>query len=114
MAFPMKAAARASYFGAPQQAKFWAGSLKIIDLVSGRSLYGAGDAFGEVAFYTEVAQLETVRSVSVCRILVVPRGAYNSIAAAFPIGARTVLTNLLARAHEVIIRDPLISVPFWT
>jgi CRP-like cAMP-binding protein len=66
-----------------------------------RSLYGAGDAFGEVAFYTEVAQLETVRSVSVCRILVVPRAAYNSIASAFPIGARTVLTNLLARSHEV-------------
>ncbi|BDA49938.1 probable potassium channel AKT2 [Coccomyxa sp. Obi] len=65
-----------------------------------RSLYGAGDSFGEVAFYTEVAQLETVRSISVCRILVVPRAAYNSIAAAFPIGARTVLTNLLTRSHE--------------
>ncbi|CAL8465533.1 g5069 [Coccomyxa elongata] len=65
-----------------------------------RSLYGAGDSFGEVAFYTEVAQLETVRSISVCRILVVPRAAYNSIAAAFPIGARTVLTNLLSRSHE--------------
>lgn len=59
-----------------------------------------------MAFYTEVAQLETVRSISVCRILVVPRGAYNSIAAAFPIGARTVLTNLLERSHEV---TPLIS-----
>ncbi|KAK9903334.1 hypothetical protein WJX75_003130 [Coccomyxa subellipsoidea] len=67
-----------------------------------RSLYGAGDAFGEVAFYTEVAQLETVRSVSVCRILVVPRAAYNSTASAFPIGARTVLTNLLARSHESV------------
>jgi hypothetical protein len=42
-----------------------------------------------------------VRTVSVCRILVVPRSAYNTIAAAFPIGARTVLTNLLARAQEV-------------
>ncbi len=42
-----------------------------------------------------------VRTVSVCRILVVPRIAYNSIAAAFPIGARAILTNLLARAQEV-------------
>ena len=42
-----------------------------------------------------------MRSVSVCRVLVVPRGAYDQVSAAFPIGARTVLTNLLARAQEV-------------
>lgn len=66
-----------------------------------RSLYGGGDALGEVAFFTEIAQLETVRTVSVCRILVVPRIAYNSIAAAFPIGARAILTNLLSYAQEV-------------
>ena len=46
-------------------------------------------------------QLETVRSISVCRVLVVPRAAYEQVAAAFPIGARTVLTNLLSRAQEV-------------
>ncbi len=66
-----------------------------------RSLLGGGDALGEVAFFTEVAQLETVRTVSVCRIMVVPRIAYNSIAQAFPIGARAILTNLLTRAQEV-------------
>ena len=66
-----------------------------------RSILGGGDALGEVAFFTEIAQLETVRTVSVCRILVVPRIAYNSIAAAFPIGARAILTNLLSRAQEV-------------
>ena len=66
-----------------------------------RSILGRGDALGEVAFFTEIAQLETVRTVSVCRILVVPRIAYNSIAAAFPIGARAILTNLLSRAQEV-------------
>ena len=66
-----------------------------------RSLCGGGDALGEVAFFTEIAQLEMVRTVSVCRILVVPRIAYNSIAAAFPIGARAILTNLLDRAQEV-------------
>lgn len=67
-----------------------------------RSLCGGGDALGEVAFFTEIAQLEMVRTVSVCRILVIPRIAYNSIAAAFPIGARAILTNLLSRAQEVI------------
>ncbi|CAL5221935.1 g4209 [Coccomyxa viridis] len=67
-----------------------------------RSLCGGGDALGEVAFFTEIAQLEMVRTVSVCRILVVPRIAYNSIAAAFPIGARAILTNLLARAQEMV------------
>ena len=46
-------------------------------------------------------QLETVRSISVCRVLVLPRAAYEAVAAAFPIGARTVLTNLLSRAQEV-------------
>ena len=66
-----------------------------------RSILGRGDALGEVAFFTEIAQLETVRTVSVCRILVVPRIAYNYIAAAFPIGARAILTNLLSRAQEV-------------
>ena len=66
-----------------------------------RSLCGGGDALGEVAFFTEIAQLEMVRTVSVCRILVVPRIAYNSIAAAFPIGARAILTNLLSRAQDV-------------
>ena len=66
-----------------------------------RSLCGGGDALGEVAFFTEIAQLEMVRTVSVCRILVVPRIAYDSIAAAFPIGARAILTNLLSRAQEV-------------
>ena len=66
-----------------------------------RSLCGGGDALGEVAFFTEIAQLEMVRTVSVCRILVIPRIAYNSIAAAFPIGARAILTNLLSRAQEV-------------
>lgn len=54
-----------------------------------------------MAFFTEIAQLETVRTVSVCRILVVPRIAYASIAGAFPIGARAILTNLLTRAQEV-------------
>ena len=66
-----------------------------------RSILDGGDALGEVAFFTEIAQLETVRTVSVCRILVVPRIAHNSIAAAFPIGARAILTNLLSRAQEV-------------
>ncbi len=42
-----------------------------------------------------------MRSISVCRVLVVPRAAYEQVAAAFPIGARTVLTNLLSRAQEV-------------
>ena len=69
-----------------------------------RSLLGGGDALGEVAFFTEVAQLETVRTVSVCRIMVVPRIAYNSISQAFPIGARAILTNLLTRAQEVGIQ----------
>ena len=60
-----------------------------------------GDVFGEVAFFTEVAQLEAVHTVSTCRILVVPRDRYQAVASAFPLSARAVLTSLKEGCEQV-------------
>lgn len=60
-----------------------------------------GDCFGEVAFFTEIPQMQTVRTVTVCRVLVVPRTAYQTIKSAFPLGTRQMLDNLQAHAELV-------------
>ena len=66
-----------------------------------RKYLTVGDCFGEVAFFTEIPQMQTVRTVTVCRVLVVPRSAYHSIKSAFPLGTRQVLDNLQAHAEMV-------------
>lgn len=70
-----------------------------------RKYLTVGDCFGEVAFFTEIPQMQTVRTVTVCRVLVVPRSAYQSIKSAFPLGTRQVLDNL--QAHAELVRIPL-------
>jgi hypothetical protein len=57
--------------------------------------------FGEVAYFTEVPQMESVVSLSVCRILAIPRASYESLCQDFPIGSRTVLENLKRQAQQV-------------
>lgn len=66
-----------------------------------RNYLTVGDCFGEVAFFTEIPQMQTVRTMTVCRVLVVPRSAYHSIKTAFPVGTRQVLDNLQAHAELV-------------
>ncbi|DBA89172.1 TPA: hypothetical protein ACH3X1_016329 [Trebouxia sp. C0004] len=61
-----------------------------------------GDCFGEVAFFTEIPQMQTVRTVTVCRVLVVPRTAYQTIKSAFPLGTRQMLDNLQAHAELIV------------
>jgi CRP-like cAMP-binding protein len=34
---------------------------------------GPGDCFAEVAYFTEVPKAEAVRSLTICRVLVIPR-----------------------------------------
>ena len=60
-----------------------------------------GGCLGEVAFFTEIPQMQTVRTVTVCRVLVVPRTAYQTIKSAFPLGTRQMLDNLQAHAELV-------------
>ncbi|KAF8054945.1 AKT1 [Scenedesmus sp. PABB004] len=63
---------------------------------------GPGDAAGEMAFFTESASMETVRTMGMCRVLVVPRVLYNSLVAEFPISSAQVMENLVARAEEMV------------
>lgn len=52
--------------------------------------------------------MQTVRTVTVCRVLVVPRTAYQTIKAAFPLGTRQMLDNL--QAHSELVRhSPLLK-----
>lgn len=48
--------------------------------------------------------MQTVRTVTVCRVLVVPRSAYQTIKTAFPLGTRQMLDNLQAHAEMVSIQ----------
>jgi hypothetical protein len=45
--------------------------------------------------------LQYVRTTGLCRVLVIPRSVYNSLAADYPMSARVVLDNLQARAEQV-------------
>eukprot|EP00775_Hariotina_reticulata_P006155 gene6155-6392_t len=68
---------------------------------TGYTLLGPGDVFGEVSFFTEVPMMELVRSLTVCRVLVVPRPAYVALAQDFPLSATAVLENLQRNAETV-------------
>ena len=57
--------------------------------------------FGEVAFFTEIPQIESVHSLTMSKVLTVGRAAYTAVANSFPIGARTVLENLSELAENV-------------
>eukprot|EP00884_Botryococcus_braunii_P009821 jgi/Botrbrau1/18840/Bobra.177_2s0005.1 len=68
---------------------------------------GPGCCFGEIAFFTEIPQHEVVRSVSVCRVMVVSRSTYTGIVSSFPLSARSVLSNLQrAVEHTVLAAFP--------
>ena len=55
-------------------------------------------------------QMEGVRAGSVVRVLTVSRTNYNTVAAAFPLGARTLLENL--REHSQEVRD-VMGIAVW-
>ncbi|WIA21138.1 hypothetical protein OEZ85_005449 [Tetradesmus obliquus] len=69
---------------------------------SDNPMLGPGDCFAEVAYFTEVPKAEAVRSLTVCRVLVIPRSTYNAVARDFPLSARQVLENLKSRAAEMV------------
>jgi hypothetical protein len=49
--------------------------------------------------------LQLVRSLTVCRVLIVPRAAYSSIASDFTQSARTVLENLQRQAEQLVQQE---------
>ena len=66
---------------------------------------GDGDTFGEIAFFTEIPQIESVKSLTVAKVLTIPRQTYQDITASFPINARMVLENL--NDYVEAVRPPL-------
>jgi CRP-like cAMP-binding protein len=53
-----------------------------------------GDAFGELAFFTNVPMQQAVRSLDECRVLVVSRAAWQRLATDYILAASKVLANL--------------------
>jgi hypothetical protein len=45
--------------------------------------------------------MQSVRTTSLCRVLVIPRAVYNALSADFPISTSAVMDNLVAKAEEV-------------
>eukprot|EP00775_Hariotina_reticulata_P004102 gene4102-4348_t len=69
---------------------------------AGAVVLGPGDCFAEVSYFTEVPRTEVVRSLTVCRVLVIPRSLYHGIADDFPVSSRQVLENLKRRVEQVV------------
>ena len=53
-----------------------------------RRVVREGALLGEAAFFTEVPQLEAVRAVGMCRVLVLARSACSALERAYPGAAR--------------------------
>lgn len=66
-----------------------------------RRVLGESDTFGEMAFFTEIPQIESVHSLTVSKVLTIARADYASVAASFPLGASTVLANLCDLTEQV-------------
>jgi len=72
-----------------------------------RRIMGNGDTFGEIAFFTEIPQIESVHSLTVAKVLTIPRTTYQDITASFPINARVVLENLNDYVEAVRPKHPV-------
>ncbi|KAK9847644.1 hypothetical protein WJX84_010180 [Apatococcus fuscideae] len=66
-----------------------------------KRIVSAGEPFGEVAFFTEISQPETIKSQSVCRVMVVPRSSWEGLARSFGREARAVLCNLQSHVEQM-------------
>lgn len=67
-----------------------------------RRQLGPSDPVGEISFFTEVPCCGIVRTSTVSRLLIIPRAAWEHVAADFPLGTRSVLDNLRSRAQEAV------------
>ena len=59
----------------------------------------SGQFINEVGFFTESPQIETVRTVGVCKTLTMPRAGYKLIAEDHPGSAGKILENLLRKVE---------------
>jgi len=78
----------------------------------GGSRRTAGEFINEFGFFTESPQIETVRTVTICKTLTMSRSAYKTIAHDHPGSAGKILQNLLANAEGIMAgKSPLVSLP---
>lgn len=61
----------------------------------------AGDFVNEIGFFTESPQLETIRTVTVCKTLTMSRSAYKAIAEDHPGSISRILNNLLEKVQDL-------------
>lgn len=59
-----------------------------------------GDFIGEIGFFTESPQIDSVSCVTVCKTLTMPRAAYQLIAQDHPGSVGKILQNLLVKVEE--------------
>ena len=65
----------------------------------------AGDFINEVGFFTESPQMETVRTVTICKALTLSRTAYRMLCDDYPESSGTVLQNLLAKVQKMALEE---------
>lgn len=61
----------------------------------------AGDFIGEIGFFTESPQIDTVSCLTVCKTLTMSKSAYKLLALDHPGSAGKILQNLLAKVEEM-------------
>jgi CRP-like cAMP-binding protein len=61
----------------------------------------AGDFINEIGFFTESPQIDTIRTVTVCKIMVMSRAAYTMIGQDHPGSIGKILQNLLEKVEEM-------------
>jgi ankyrin repeat protein/CRP-like cAMP-binding protein len=61
----------------------------------------AGDFINEIGFFTESPQIDTVRTVTVCKTMTMSRSAYKMIGQDHPGSVGKILQNLLAKVEEI-------------
>ena len=65
----------------------------------------AGDFINEISFFTESPQIDTVRTMTVCKTLTMSRSAYKLICEDHPGSCGKILQNLLAKVQDMAIRQ---------
>ncbi|KAJ9532882.1 hypothetical protein QJQ45_010984 [Haematococcus lacustris] len=66
----------------------------------GAHVLGQSDCFGDVGFFADISSPETVVSMTVVRVLIFPRQAYDSLVDTFPEQMRIMMDNLLHKAEN--------------
>ena len=61
---------------------------------------GAGEFINDIGFFTETPQIDTVRTVTICKTLTMSRSAYTLIAHDHPGSVGKILQNLLSKVKE--------------